>query len=58
MLIAGSYMTYLDTPLSPGSGPDRDAFIGRSTAMPQRIKRVFDVRHRMPVKFDVPVNNG
>ena len=37
---------------------DRDAFIGRSVARPDEIRRVFDVRRRMPVKFNVPVNKS
>jgi hypothetical protein len=37
---------------------DRDATIGQSAAFPRQIKRIFDVRRRMPVKFDAPVDNG
>ena len=37
---------------------DRGAFVGRSGAPPEQIKRIFDVRRRMPVKFTIPVNNS
>lgn len=50
---------YIDgTPCFALDPADPDAFIGRCAAMPQQIKRIFDVRRRMPVKFDVSVNNG
>ncbi|MEE9368806.1 MAG: transglutaminase-like domain-containing protein [Pontiella sp.] len=37
---------------------DPGAFIGRSTAKPEQIKRVFDVRRRIPVQFYLFSNNG